>query len=211
MGEDPDEEANSNNVRPLLITEEEGAAWRTRMSSEMAGLTSWLRRFVSKMDPPPETLSLSTLRWTRVGALAAVVAIPIALGSLWVALIVLRQPAGYAPKTAAQGAAIPVVGANPVPAPYASTLTHANFLTDGLSTAGACISTTSGNVTTYANPGGYKPGCVIPGGLSIKNATVNLSPGTYRLIGGLNLRNGSGAAILKCTNCTNGDGVTIMP
>ena len=101
-------------------------------------------------------------------------------------------------------------GANFVPDPYASTLTHTNFLTNGLSTASPCTSSTSGGITTYSNPGSYKPGCVIAGGLSIKNSTVNLSPGTYWLTGDLNLQNGSGAT-LECTTCTNGGaGVTII-
>ena len=101
-------------------------------------------------------------------------------------------------------------GANFVPDPYASTLTHANFLTNGLSTASACIPSTSGGITTYSNPGSYKPGCVIVGGLSMKNSTVNLSPGTYWLTGDLNLQNGSGAT-LECTTCSNGGaGVTII-
>ena len=101
-------------------------------------------------------------------------------------------------------------GANFVPDPYASTLTHANFLTNGLSTASACIPSTSGGITTYSNPGSYKPGCVIAGGLSIKNSTVNLSPGSYWLTGDLNLQNGSGAT-LECTTCSNGGaGVTII-
>src|SRR5262249_6492818 len=101
-------------------------------------------------------------------------------------------------------------GANVVTDPYASTLTHANFLTNGLSTALLCTSSTSGGITTYSNPGGYKPGCVIAGGLSIKNSTVNLSPGTYWLTGDLNLQNGSGAT-LECTTCSNGGaGVTII-
>jgi Flp pilus assembly protein TadG len=101
-------------------------------------------------------------------------------------------------------------GANVVTDPYASTLTHANFLTNGLSTALLCTSLTSGGITTYSNPGGYKPGCVIAGGLSIKNSTVNLSPGTYWLTGDLNLQSGSGA-VLQCTACTNGGaGVTII-
>src|SRR6516164_1360721 len=59
-------------------------------------------------------------------------------------------------------------GANFVPDPYASTLTHANFLTNGLSTASPCTSSTVGGITTYTNPGSYKPGCVNAGGLSIK-------------------------------------------
>jgi hypothetical protein len=101
-------------------------------------------------------------------------------------------------------------GASPVPDPYASTLTHANLLTDGLSTAANCPSSTSGGVTTYTNPGGYKPGCVIDGGLSIKNATVDLSPGTYWLTGDLNLQNGGGAT-LECPTCSNGGaGVTLV-
>ena len=101
-------------------------------------------------------------------------------------------------------------GANLVPDPYASTLTHANFLTNGLSTASPCTSSTVGGITTYTNPGSYKPGCVIAGGLSIKNSTVNLSPGTYWLTGALNLQSGSGA-VLQCTACTNGGaGVTIV-
>ena len=101
-------------------------------------------------------------------------------------------------------------GANFVPDPYASTLTHTNFLTNGLSTASPCTSSTSGSITTYSNPGGYKPGCVIAGGLSIKNSAVNLSPGTYWLTGDLNLQNGSGAT-LECTTCSNGGaGVTII-
>ena len=101
-------------------------------------------------------------------------------------------------------------GANLVPDPYASTLTHANFLTNGLSTASPCTSSTVGGITTYTNPGSYKPGCVIAGRLSIKNSTVNLSPGTYWLTGALNLQSGSGA-VLQCTACTNGGaGVTIV-
>src|SRR5215472_6238436 len=60
-------------------------------------------------------------------------------------------------------------GANFVPDPYATTLTHANFLTnDGLSTASPCTPTATG----YSNPGSYNPGCVIAGGLRIKNSTV---------------------------------------
>ena len=101
-------------------------------------------------------------------------------------------------------------GANLVPDPYASTLTHANFLTNGLSTASPCTSSTVGGITTYTNPGSYNPGCVIAGGLSIKNSTVDLSPGTYWLTGDLNLQNGSGAT-LECTTCSNGGaGVTII-
>jgi len=101
-------------------------------------------------------------------------------------------------------------GANFVPDPYASTLTHANFLTNGLSTASPCTSSTAGGITTYTNPGSYNPGCVIAGGLSIKNSTVDLSPGTYWLTGDLNLQSGSGAT-LECTTCTNGGaGVTVI-
>jgi hypothetical protein len=101
-------------------------------------------------------------------------------------------------------------GASPVPDPYASALTHANLLTDGLGRAANCTSSTSGGVTTYTNPGGYRPGCVIDGGLSIKNATVDLSPGTYWLTGDLNLQNGGGAT-LECPTCSNGGaGVTIV-
>src|SRR5215469_14084753 len=103
-------------------------------------------------------------------------------------------------------------GANVVTDPYASTLTHANFLTNGLSAALAaspCTSSTAGGITTYTN-GSYNPGCVIAGGLSIKNSVVNLSPGTYWLTGDLNLQNGSGAT-LECTTCSNGGaGVTII-
>jgi hypothetical protein len=98
-------------------------------------------------------------------------------------------------------------GANFVPDPYASTLTHANFLTnDGLSTASPCTPTATG----YSSPGSYNPGCVIAGGLSIKNSTVDLSPGTYWLTGDLVLRSGTGAT-LECTTCSNGGaGVTII-
>jgi hypothetical protein len=100
------------------------------------------------------------------------------------------------------------VGANPVPDPYASTLTHANFLTDGLSTAPTCSSSTVGGVLTYSST--VTPGCVIAGGLDIKNSTVNLGPGTYWLEGNLTLDNGSGAT-LECTSCSNGGaGVTII-
>ena len=51
----------------------------------------------------------------------------------------------------------------------------------------------------------------ISGGLSIKNGTVNLSPGTYWITDGdLQLQNGSGAT-LACPSCTNGGaGVTII-
>ncbi len=98
------------------------------------------------------------------------------------------------------------IGANPIPDPYASTLTHSNFLTDGLSTAGACTAVSGG----YANPGGTNPGCVISGNLDIKNATVNLAPGTYWIEGNLTLENGSGAT-LECTTCSSGgSGVTII-
>jgi Flp pilus assembly protein TadG len=106
----------------------------------------------------------------------------------------------------------PQIGANSVPDPYAGTLTHANFLADGLATAAAgapCSSSVVNGVLTYAN-GSYNPGCVIPGGLAIKNSTVNLSPGTYWLTGDLDLQNGSGAT-LECTTCSNGGaGVTLI-
>jgi hypothetical protein len=100
------------------------------------------------------------------------------------------------------------VGANSVPDPYASTLTHANLLSDGLSTAPACSSSTVKGVLTYSST--VTPGCVIAGGLDIKNSTVNLGPGTYWLEGNLTLENGSGAT-LECTSCSNGGaGVTLI-
>jgi Flp pilus assembly protein TadG len=106
----------------------------------------------------------------------------------------------------------PQIGANYVPDPYASTLTHSNFVTDGLSsTTAACTSSSGGkNLTNYANPGGTEPGCIIAGGLDIKNSTVNLAPGTYWLTGNLTLESGNGAT-LECTACSNGGaGVTII-
>jgi Putative Flp pilus-assembly TadE/G-like len=99
-------------------------------------------------------------------------------------------------------------GANLVPDPYAGTLTHVNFLTDGLSTAGKCGSTKANGLTNYANPGGYEPGCIIAGGLDLTGRTIDLAPGTYWLAG--NLVVGS-SATLECTTCGNGGaGVTII-
>ncbi len=108
-------------------------------------------------------------------------------------------------------------GAQPVPDPYASTLTHA-ALTAGMPTTPACTrsgNTWSGNCVV---PGGsigngrtLSANTRISGGLSIKNTTVNLSPGTYWVTDGdLELDSGSGAT-LRCPTCTpGGAGVTII-
>ena len=110
-------------------------------------------------------------------------------------------------------------GANVVPDPYASTLTHA-FLTTGMPAAPACTynngtHTWSGNCVV---PGGsisvgdtLSANTQISGGLSFKGGTVNLSPGTYWITDGdLVLQNGSGAT-LQCPTCTNGGaGVTVI-
>jgi len=114
------------------------------------------------------------------------------------------------------------LGANSVPDPYASTLTH-SFVDSNMPTSGTCTQTGS----TYSAP---STGCVIAasslpntgsynlsgpmqisGGLTIKNGVVNLSPGTYWIADGdLVLANGTGAT-LECTSCTNGGaGVTII-
>jgi len=110
-------------------------------------------------------------------------------------------------------------GANVVPDPYASTLTHAS-LTTGMPAAPACTynngtHTWSGNCVV---PGGsisvgdtLSANTQISGGLSFKGGTVNLLPGTYWITDGdLVLQNGSGAT-LQCPTCTNGGaGVTVI-
>jgi hypothetical protein len=118
-------------------------------------------------------------------------------------------------------------GANSVPDPYASTLTH-SFLDTNINnpmpTSGACTqtgstysaSTPAGCViaaSSLPNTGSYNLSgpMQISGGLTIKNGVVNLSPGTYWITDGdLVLANGTGAT-LECTSCTNGGaGVTII-
>jgi Flp pilus assembly protein TadG len=97
------------------------------------------------------------------------------------------------------------VGANPVPDPFASILTH-TVLTSGIpaSPAGCTMPNPPPNKTTTI----YNPPSRFCGGLAIKNTTVNLKPGTYWVTDGdLSLQaNG----ILECTTCTGGLGVTII-
>ena len=108
-------------------------------------------------------------------------------------------------------------GAQSVPDPYVSTLTHST-LTASMPTTPACTksgNTWSGNCVISGSS--IKSGNTlsaktqISGGLSIKNGTVNLSPGTYWITDGdLDLQSGSGAT-LQCTSCTpGGSGVTII-
>ena len=97
----------------------------------------------------------------------------------------------------------PMIGAPSISDPYAGMLTH-TFLTIGMPTLGHCISTTAGSVKTY-----NKGNCVIAG-LSIKTGqTVDLSPGTYWITGGLTVQSNG---VLKCSTCDNikGTGVTII-
>jgi Flp pilus assembly protein TadG len=111
-------------------------------------------------------------------------------------------------------------GANFVPDPYASKLTH-SFVAN-MPTSGACTLTGS----TYTAPptgcviasstlgtgGGYNLSgpMQISGGLKIKGGTVNLSPGTYWITDG-DLTLGSGGGTLQCPTCSNGGaGVTII-
>jgi hypothetical protein len=110
-----------------------------------------------------------------------------------------------------------LTGSQLVPDPYTSTLTHST-LTAGMPPSAACTksgSTWSGNCVV---PGGsvasgntLSANTRISGGLSIKNGTVNLAPGTYWITDGdLDLKSGSGAT-LHCTTCTSGGaGVTII-
>ena len=112
-------------------------------------------------------------------------------------------------------------GANFVPDPYASTLTH-SFVDANMPTSGTCTLTG----TTYTAPptgcviasstlgtgGGYNLSgpMQISGGLKIKGGTVNLSPGTYWITDG-DLTLGSGGGTLQCPTCSNGGaGVTII-
>ena len=110
-----------------------------------------------------------------------------------------------------------LTGAQSVPDPYASTLTHSN-LTAGMPTSPACTKsgvTWSGNCVVpgaSVNSGNTLSASTrISGGLDIKNGTVNLAPGTYWITDGdLDLKSGSGAT-LHCTTCTSGGaGVTII-
>jgi hypothetical protein len=114
-----------------------------------------------------------------------------------------------------------IIGAPTTGDPYASTLTH-SFLTTGMPTTGPCGSSTAGIVTTYSGncsiPGTsltqpyikLTANTQISGPWSIQsNQTVDLSPGTYWLTGGLTvMANGA----LKCETCNNivSTGVTII-
>jgi hypothetical protein len=90
-----------------------------------------------------------------------------------------------------------------VPDPYASTLTHA-FLTTGMPTTCTTPNPPPTQTTTT-----YAANSVFCGGLSIKNATVNLSPGTYWIADGDLVLDSNG--ILECTACVpGGAGVTII-
>ena len=118
----------------------------------------------------------------------------------------------------------PMIGAPAITDPYAGRLTHA-FLTTSMPSLTRCKSTSSGGVRSYTG------NCTIPGNslgrvrLSIKLAgntqisggwtistsqTVDLSPGTYWIIGGDLTVEPSG--VLKCSLCDNvrGAGVTII-
>jgi len=112
----------------------------------------------------------------------------------------------------------PQTGAQSVPDPYASTLTHANLI-NGMPTTTNCTynnasKTWSGNCKVSGSS--IKVGDTlsattqIVGGLGIKNGTVNLSPGVYWVTDGdLALQNSKG--VLSCSSCSNGGaGVTII-
>jgi hypothetical protein len=90
-----------------------------------------------------------------------------------------------------------------VPDPYASTLTHA-FLTTGMPAICTPPPTPVGGVTTYS------ANSRICGGLTIKNQTVNLSPGTYWVTDGDLALQTNG--VLECTACNpaTGAGITII-
>ncbi len=113
----------------------------------------------------------------------------------------------------------PLVGsaASYVPDPYASTLTH-SALVASMPTSPTCTkpaSTWSGSCKIMGSA--IKTGDTlsantqISGGLSFKNGTINLLPGTYWITDGdLVLQNGSGATLI-CPTCTpGGAGVTII-
>jgi hypothetical protein len=113
----------------------------------------------------------------------------------------------------------PLVGsaAPYVPDPYASTLTHSALIAS-MPTSPTCTKTGStwsgsckvaGSAINTGNT--LSANTQISGGLSFKNGTLNLSPGTYWITDGdLVLQNGSGAT-LQCPTCTpGGAGVTII-
>ena len=112
-------------------------------------------------------------------------------------------------------------GAQSVPDPYASTLTHANLI-NGMPTAASCSTTCTKSGSTWSGSCVLKGSDVsvgetlsantqICGGLSFKNGTVNLMPGLYWISDGdLTLQNGTGTT-LTCPTCSNGGaGVTII-
>jgi len=112
----------------------------------------------------------------------------------------------------------PQTGANSVPDPYASTLTHSSLDANMPPTTPPCTYTTStatwSNNCTVAGSSikvgdTLSPNTQISGSLTIQNGTVNLSPGTYWITDG-DLTLQSGAALL-CPNCSNGGaGVTVV-
>jgi Flp pilus assembly protein TadG len=100
------------------------------------------------------------------------------------------------------------VGANPVPDPYASTLTHA-FLTTGIPAVppnSNCAAAPTKKATTP-----YPANSVFCNGLTtpIGGGTVNLSPGTYWVTDGDLAISSNG--VLECTACNGTNlGVTII-
>jgi Flp pilus assembly protein TadG len=99
------------------------------------------------------------------------------------------------------------IGANPVPDPFASILTH-TVLTSGIPPVPPTTNCATPNPPPNKTTTTYNGGSRFCGGLAIKNTTVNLNPGTYWVTDGdLSLQaNG----ILECTTCTGGAGVTII-
>ncbi|HEV2547987.1 MAG TPA: hypothetical protein VGU20_11655 [Stellaceae bacterium] len=61
--------------RKLMVSQEDVRDWRARTHSEPKRTAPWLVRFFTKLDPPAEEIPLSSLRWTRIAALAGIAAL----------------------------------------------------------------------------------------------------------------------------------------
>ena len=65
---------NSPLILPrLIVTEEDTAEWVRRWPPPIPSVTSRIRHIFLKLDPPYGKISVSNLRWTRVGVLIAAV------------------------------------------------------------------------------------------------------------------------------------------
>jgi len=115
----------------------------------------------------------------------------------------------------------PMIGAPPVPDPYASVLTH-SFLIAGMPATPNCNPANLGYTTTYggncvvAGPSLTQPQILLSANTQISgpwniasSQTVDLSPGTYWITGNLSVQS---SGVLKCSSCGNvkGTGVTII-